>query len=204
MRMVAAFAIGISLWAAAPATAGEPSAARFAMHDAPRSVSDVRFKDGARRSVALADMRGRIILLNVWATWCGPCRREMPTLDRVQAELGGTDFEVVALSIDRAGPEAVRKFFAETGVRRLALYIDESGRAARDLGAIGLPTTLLLDRDGRELGRLVGAAEWDTPEMIGFLKGKIGSDSAKPREVSGSAPPAAGSGWVGRLLDRFR
>src|SRR3546814_9465763 len=93
----------------------------------------------------------------------------MPTLDRLQATLGGPNFEVVALSIDRAGIRAVEAFYADIGVETLARYIDESGRVAQALSAVGLPTTLLIDREGREIARHVGPAEWDKPEMVTFL-----------------------------------
>jgi thiol-disulfide isomerase/thioredoxin len=121
-------------------------------------------------------LRGKTVLLNIWATWCVPCREEMPTLDTLEAELGGPAFEVVPLSVDRAGPEAVRKFYAEIGIEHLSLYINTSMRASFDLQAPGLPTTLLIDSEGRELGRLVGPAEWDTPEMIAFLKNHLTSN----------------------------
>jgi len=101
----------------------------------------------------------------------------MPTLDRLQAALGGPDFEVVALSIDRSGIEAVDKFYAEVGVAHLARYIDESGRAAPRLNALGLPTTLLIDRQGREIARHVGPAEWDAPEILSFLRRQLSPDS---------------------------
>lgn len=103
----------------------------------------------------------------------------MPTLDRLQDKLGGPGFEVVALSIDRAGIEEVTKFYAEVGVKHLAFYIDSSGKAARDLGTVGLPTTLLIDRKGREIGRLVGPAEWDAPEMIALIRNRIASTTTK-------------------------
>src|SRR3546814_11005009 len=89
---------------------------------------------------------------------CGPCREEMPTLDRLQERLGGPEFEVVALSIDRAGIGVVSEFYAEISVQHLAKYIDESGKAADELNALGLPTTLLIDREGREIGRQIGRA----------------------------------------------
>jgi len=97
----------------------------------------------------------------------------MPTLDRLQAKLGGPGFEVVALSIDRAGPTAVRKFYEEIGIKSLAIYIDGSGKATRTLKVVGLPTTLLIGADGREIGRLVGPSEWDAPEMVSFLRKHI-------------------------------
>ena len=103
----------------------------------------------------------------------------MPTLDRLQDRLGGERFEVVALSIDRAGVGVVRSFFEETGVRWLRLFINETGRSVRELGAFGLPTTLLVGPQGKELARLVGPAEWDTPEMIAFLETVIAEHAGK-------------------------
>mgnify|MGYP003661775318 FL=1 len=103
----------------------------------------------------------------------------MPTLDRLQAHLGGDRFEVVALSIDRAGVSVVAEFFEEIGIEHLRTFIDDSGKAARDLKVFGLPATLLIGRDGRELGRLVGPAEWDTPEMIALLKTVIGNQQER-------------------------
>lgn len=140
------------------------------MHAAPKPVPAIAFDDGEGRARSLADFHGKVVLLNIWATWCGPCRREMPSLDRLQETLGGHDFEVIALSIDRAGLEAVRKFYADVGIRKLTIYIDSSGKATRELATIGVPATLLIDREGRELGRLVGPAEWDDPDIIQFLK----------------------------------
>ncbi|WP_198294130.1 TlpA disulfide reductase family protein [Ensifer sp. BR816] len=145
----------------------------FVLSDGPKPVPDVRFTDGDGRPGALADFRGKVVLLNVWATWCGPCRKEMPTLDRLQAALGGPNFEVVALSIDRQGAEVVRTFYSEIGVRNLALHVDASGQALSALAALGLPTTILIDTEGRELGRLMGPAEWDAPEMVAFLRSVV-------------------------------
>lgn len=145
----------------------------------PRPVANVAFQDGAGRSLTLADFKGKVVLLNVWATWCSPCRKEMPTLDRLQAQRGGKDFEVVALSIDREGPDVVRKFFAETGIRNLALYIDPSMDAQSKLEVIGVPTTLLIDRDGREVARHTGIAEWDRPEVIDTIARYTGKRMTK-------------------------
>lgn len=154
------------------AHAAEPPG-RFIVHETPRPVPSIAFKDREGHERTLADFRDRVVLLNVWATWCAPCRREMPTLDRLQATLGGPEFEVVALSIDRAGLAPVARFFAEIGVSRLRVFIDESGKSVRELGAYGLPITILIGRDGREIGRLVGPAEWDQPEMVAFLRSHI-------------------------------
>lgn len=146
---------------------------KFLVHETPATVPALEFADGDGRTRTLADFKGKTVLLNIWATWCASCREEMPTLDRLQAELGGVNFEVVALSIDRAGPDAVRQFYGELGIKNLALYIDESGKANRKLGLIGLPTTLLIDRDGREIARLIGPAEWDAPEMVAFIGSRL-------------------------------
>lgn len=162
--------VGACLALAASTAAAQSPPRNFVAHEQPKPVPAIAFADGEGRARSLADFRGKVVLLNIWATWCSPCRREMPALDRLQAALGGIGFEVVALSIDRSGIEAVRKFYAEVGVRNLALYIDSSGKAPRELGAIGVPATLLIDREGREIGRLMGPAEWDEPGIVAFLK----------------------------------
>jgi thiol-disulfide isomerase/thioredoxin len=151
-----------------PARAQAP--AGFAVHESPRPLPDIEFENDQGEALSLADFRGKLVLLNIWATWCAPCRREMPTLERLQAELGGPDFEVVALSLDRKGLSVVQVFYAELGLETLPIYVDASGEAQRALSVLGLPTTLLLDRDGNEIGRLLGPAEWDSPEMVGFFR----------------------------------
>lgn len=149
---------------------GSTSRAGLAVWNAPRPVPDLRFVDGDGQSRRLADFKGKVVLLNLWATWCGPCRKEMPTLDRLQGQLGGPDFEVVALSLDQAGAQAVREFYREVGLQHLQLYIDRSAQAAITLDAIGIPTTLLLDRQGREIGRKLGEAEWDSADVVAYLR----------------------------------
>ena len=141
------------------------------LHSAPRALPNVAFEDGAGRKLTLEDFRGKIVLLNVWATWCPPCRKEMPTLDRLQTKLGGPGFEVVALSIDKGGPFVVRTFYDEIGIKALRIYIDQSGEAPSALNANGIPITLLIDRAGRELGRKMGPAEWDRPEIVKLIQG---------------------------------
>jgi thiol-disulfide isomerase/thioredoxin len=142
----------------------------FSMHPEPRSLPEIRLENGEGETMSLADFKGSLVLLNIWATWCAPCRREMPTLDRLQATLGGPDFQVVALSLDRKGLPVVQEFYSELGLETLPIYVDASGETQRALSVLGLPTTLLLDRDGNEVGRLLGPAEWDSPEMVGFLR----------------------------------
>ena len=181
--LVAALAVAAFITLSAPLAAAQEPPPNFILHESSRSLPNIAFRDGDEGEVSLADFSGKIVLLNIWATWCSPCRREMPTLDRLQVELGGPAFEVVALSIDRKGASAVRSFYTEVGIRNLAIYIDSGGKSARALGMIGLPTTLLIDQDRREIGRLIGPAEWDTPEMVAFLRSRL------PRK-SGALTPA--------------
>lgn len=142
---------------------------------APKPLPALRFADGSGRMLGLDHFRAKLVLLNIWATWCPPCAAEMPALDRLQTILGGGDFEVLALSIDAggAGLNAVRRFFESVGIRHLRVYHDASARASFDLGAIAVPTTLLLDGQGREIGRITGEAAWDSPEAIATIRGQL-------------------------------
>ncbi len=142
----------------------------FTPYKSPRLVADVEFQDGNGRRRTLASFRGKVILLNIWATWCGPCRKEMPTLDRLRSTLGSKDFEVVALSIDRGGQAAVKSFYDEIDIRALGVYVDATTDAQAKLAIIGVPTTLLIDQKGREVARYTGPAEWDRPEVIEIIR----------------------------------
>lgn len=137
------------------------------------SPVELQFTDATGRIRSFAEFRGKALLLNFWVTWCAPCREEMPTLDRLQAKLGGPDFQVVALSLDRGGPDRVGRFLAEIGSANLSVYLADATVVRRSLGIFGLPTTLLLDRDGHEVDRVVGPAEWDSPERITTLRDKL-------------------------------
>lgn len=153
------------------AIAGDSAVLR--MHASPRRLPELAFEDGKGKPVTLADFRGRTVLLNVWATWCPPCREEMPSLDRLQKALGGPAFEVVALSIDAGGAPVVERFYKEIGIASLAIYVDPGMRAAGQLATPGVPTTLLIDREGRELGRHAGPAQWDRPEALRVISGHL-------------------------------
>jgi thiol-disulfide isomerase/thioredoxin len=194
VRLLAAAGLVAASWTAA---AAEEQARKFIIHDAPKPIAAIRFDDGQGQSRSLADFRVKVVLLNIWATWCVSCRKEMPALDRLQAALGGPDFEVATLSIDRGGMDAVRKFFAEVGINQLRMYLDSSGKAMRELGVVGLPTTLLLDREGREIGRLIGPAEWDAPDMIEFVSCIISNNGALKPGVALAATPLCGRGGLG-------
>jgi thiol-disulfide isomerase/thioredoxin len=145
----------------------------FVAKDEPEELPEVSFQDGTGAQRSLADWRGKVVLLNLWATWCAPCREEMPALDELQGQLGGEDFEVVAASIDKGDADKPREFLEDHGIGNLALYHDPSGRLGNTLKAYGMPTTLLIDRQGREIGRLVGPAEWDSQDAINLVKAAI-------------------------------
>lgn len=127
--------------------------------DAPE-VTDATFtdKDGGEHS--LADYRGKVILVNFWATWCAPCREEMPSLDALQGELGGDDFQVVTIATGHNPPPKIDKFFEETGVENLPVLLDPKQQVSRGMGVLGLPVSVLIDREGVEVARLVGDADW--------------------------------------------
>jgi thiol-disulfide isomerase/thioredoxin len=136
----------------------------------PAPAPELRFTDAEGRELTLADFKGRVVLLNLWATWCVPCVEEMPSLDRLQARLGGPDFEVVAISVDRQGAAVVAPFYERLGLKRLGIYLDRSSQSMRALGLRGLPTSLVIDRDGRIAGRLEGAAAWDSPAAEALIR----------------------------------
>lgn len=175
----------------------------FVVHNSPRPLANIQFEGVSGQDRSLADFKGKVVVLNVWATWCVPCRKEMPTLDRLQASLGGPDFQVVPLSIDRGGFDAIRKFYAEISVQELGMYVDRPGRVLRDLGAVGLPTTLIVNRSAEEVARIVGPAEWDSAEVVQFLRPIIagvqaGTQTDRLREPKPEAPGTLqrGLGWL--------
>lgn len=157
------------------------------------------FADADGKDRKLSDFRGKLVLLNLWATWCAPCVKEMPSLERLQAKRGGDRFLVLALSQDRGGLFQVRQFYEAQGLDGLDIFVDKTMASARALKAGALPTTLLIDPEGREIGRLVGAAEWDAPEAIAYIDWYL-RGVAPPGSAPGAAPPAASSTQAG--LDR--
>jgi thiol-disulfide isomerase/thioredoxin len=144
--------------------------AAFLVTDPRKDIAPFTFKDAEGKDRSLAEFKGKVVLLNLWATWCAPCRKEMPDLARLQKELGGPDFEVLALSIDRKGLEASAAFLKETGAENLALYTDIESKSLAALQALGLPATILIGRDGKEAGRLLGPANWASEEAKALIK----------------------------------
>ncbi|MEI4471497.1 TlpA disulfide reductase family protein [Frigidibacter sp. MR17.24] len=166
-------ALGASLWGAAQAFAADPSAdlAPLLQGDMRKLVTtgtgaalDATLYGTDESEHPLADWRGKVVLVNFWATWCAPCRKEMPSLDRLQAELGGEDFAVLTVATGRNPVPAIDRFFAEEGIEQLPKLRDPKQAFAREVGVLGLPVSLLLDREGREVARLTGDAAWDGPE----------------------------------------
>lgn len=180
-----------SVRAAAEVTPSPHPGFKFTPLAKPRLLPQLQFVDGEGRVLSLADFRGKVVLLNIWATWCPPCRAEMPTLDRLQAKLGGPGFEVLALSIDQEGVPLVKAFYQEVGLKALRIYIEESGMSLLALNVVGLPATLLIDPRGREIGRTLGPAEWDSPGVITVIRRYLDAASAGTLGL-GYAEQAAG------------
>jgi thiol-disulfide isomerase/thioredoxin len=159
----------------APLVHGEVAA--LAVAQTPFRVPDLAFKDAQGRDKTLADWRGRTVLLNLWATWCVPCRREMPALDALQAKLGGPGFEVVAVNIDTRDPAKPLAFLKDVGIGHLAYYADQSAHVFEDLKtagkAFGMPTTLIVDRSGCEIGTMAGPAEWASDDGVKLVNAAI-------------------------------
>jgi len=147
--------------------------AAFVAYSKPRDLPDFTFETADGTAKSLADFRGKVVLLNIWATWCVPCREEMPKLNALESELGGKDFQVAAVNIDRGGPDKARKFLNETSATDITLYTDPSGKLFSTLKTVGMPTTLLINRDGKEVGRLVGPADWASPEAKKLIEAAI-------------------------------
>ena len=155
----------------APFAHGEVAA--LAVAAVPRRPPELTFQDSAGQKKTLADWRGRTVLLNLWATWCVPCRKEMPALDALQEKLGGPDFEIVAVNTDIRDPDKPKAWLKEVGITKLAYYSDATGKLFQDLKiagkALGLPTTLLIDGIGCELGTLAGPAEWASEDALKLI-----------------------------------
>jgi len=160
----------------APLARGQVAAVNVAK--SPLLIPDLAFQDAAGKPVKLDQFRGRTVLLNLWATWCVPCRREMPTLDALEAKLGGPDFHVVAINIDTRDPEKPKRFLKELKITKLAYYADPEAKTFQDLKAIGrafgLPTTVLVDPHGCEIGSIAGPAEWASDDAVKLIKAALG------------------------------
>ena len=160
----------------APLARGEVAAVKVAKSGL--KVPDLAFQDAAGKPRTLQDWRGRTVLLNLWATWCVPCRKEMPALDALQQRLGSPGFEVVAVNIDTRDPDKPKAFLKELGIEKLAYYADPTAKTFQDLKeigrAFGMPTTLLVDKQGCEIGTIAGPAEWASDDAVKLIQTAIG------------------------------
>jgi thiol-disulfide isomerase/thioredoxin len=156
----------------APLAHGEVAA--LTMATAPLRLPDLAFEDADGKPKKLSDWRGRTVLLNLWATWCVPCRKEMPALEQLQTKLGGPDFEVVAVNIDTRDPEKPKNFLKDANLTRLGYFSDQKAKVFQDLKAIGralgMPTSVLVDSQGCEIATIAGPAEWASDDAVTLIK----------------------------------
>ena len=159
----------------APLAHGEVAA--LTMATVPLRLPDLAFEDAEGRPKKLSDWRGRTVLVNLWATWCVPCRKEMPALDSLQTRLGGPNFEVVAVNIDTRDPEKPKNFWKEVNLTRLGYFSDPKAKVFQELKAIGralgMPTSVLVDGEGCEIATIAGPAEWDSDDAIKLITAAV-------------------------------
>ncbi len=160
--------------AATPGTAAlealrEGSMLKLVVHAEPVAAPDTAFRDDSGNERRLSEFRGKYVAVNFWATWCAPCRAELGSLDRLEAALGGDRFAVVTVATGPNPLPAIRKLFDEEGIEHLPILRDTRQQFARGMGVLGLPITVILDPEGREVGRLIGDAAWDSPEAQAII-----------------------------------
>jgi thiol-disulfide isomerase/thioredoxin len=146
---------------------------KLVFHAEPVAAGVTPFTDADGAEHRLADWQGKVVLLNFWATWCAPCRKEMPMLDALETEFGGDDFAVVTVATGRNSVQGIRRFFEEVGVTNLPVLLDPQQDLAREMGVFGLPITVILDREGREIARLRGEADWVSDSAKSILSALI-------------------------------
>jgi len=187
-RLLGLGALGLAGAAAAAVAVGWPAARasmdRLVWLEEPEPAPDTTFLDATSAPTTIAAYAGRVVLLNFWATWCPPCREEMPSLDRLQAARGGGDFTVLAVSLDRGGWNDVLPFVKEHGLAHLPLALDPGGKMANAYGVFGLPTSIFVDAQGRVVAGLQGSAAWDSPEVVAVIDrlAPPAADTALPAE----------------------
>ncbi|AXI47788.1 thioredoxin [Sulfitobacter sp. SK012] len=175
-------------WGANPALAGdgemilslrEGDMKKLVVHDTPKSTSNAAFElaDDAGNAT-LEDWQGKYVLVNFWATWCAPCRKEMPHLSALQKEFGGKNFEVLTIATGRNSPEGIKKFFAKAGIENLPRHQDPKQSLASQMGIFGLPITVLIDPEGREIARLRGDADWHSDNARAIIKALVEGEAS--------------------------
>lgn len=180
-RLMPTLALLLTTLVTAPAIAQQADIAelregdmrKLVIHSEARPVTAKPFVTTDGEEQTLAQFEGQVVLLNFWATWCAPCRKEMPALDALNIDMGGDDFQVVTVATGRNSPAAMRRFFEETDVQSLPLYNDPKQAIARDMAVLGLPITVLIDRSGKEIARLQGDADWSSDSAKAILQAVI-------------------------------
>jgi thiol-disulfide isomerase/thioredoxin len=167
-RWIAAFAVVAlgATWVARSVNSPQHQGGVSWVSETPKPVPEFSFTGQDGKTLTLADFKGKLVVLDVWATWCTPCRAEFPRLDHLQAALADQGLAVVPVSVDLGGQKPVDKFYDDIGVKALAKYLDPANASTKALGLRGLPTTLIIDRDGNEIARVEGEAPWDSPETL--------------------------------------
>src|SRR4051794_10902446 len=186
-----AISLLLMLTATAPTVAASDdniALGQFSPAATPRPAPEVAFAGLDGKPAGLADLRGKPAIVNLWATWCQPCLREMPSLERMQEKLGDR-LTVAAVSQDRGGETAVTPFLAKLGLDKVKIYLDPKSAVGKAFGVRGLPTSIVLDAEGREIGRVEGASEWDSAAMLGVLEPfvKAAAAAAKNSAATGGA-----------------
>jgi thiol-disulfide isomerase/thioredoxin len=185
LTLVSSFGIAPGLWSGNSAFASEPPPVsgwmeQFSFTEPRRPAPQIPFKAGDGTEVTLGDFKGRVLLVNFWATWCAPCVKELPALDELQLKLGGEGLLVLAVSQDRGGASVAGPFLKKLEVNRLGLFLDPKMKLGRAFGVRALPWTILIDRDGRAVGQLAGYAEWHSDEGIALIRHYL--SEGKPEE----------------------
>jgi thiol-disulfide isomerase/thioredoxin len=168
-----------------PAAPEGPFAEDFTFSDPPVPAPSAAFQALEGGETRFADFRGKVVLVNFWATWCAPCVREMPSLERLHQALAGEGFAVLAISQDRGGASVVAPFLARLDLQRLPVYLDPKGKLARAFALKGLPTSFVIDRRGRVVAGLVGPAEWDSPQSLAFMRHYLEQPGAEEAPAPG-------------------
>ncbi len=183
--ILALLLVSLAIVPLATAAPGPAPLGAFVPASPPWPAPRVSFADAHGKTLSLADFAGRLVLVNLWATWCAPCRKEMPSLERLQTRLGNK-VAILAISEDSGGQKAVAPFVARFGITALKTYLDPTSAVGRAFKVDGLPTSFLIDRRGRVVGHVEGEAQWDAPKMLSVIEPLLEQEEI----VKTSAPPA--------------